>query len=541
MTTKHYDAVIIGAGHNGLVCSYYLARKGLSVCVLERSSVVGGAALTEEFHRDAAGGYRNSVAAYTVSLLQPKVIKDMELKKHGLDVVLRKVDNYLPLGTRKKDGYLLAGRDGLTLREIARHSEKDAQAYPRYEAALDGIVDLLKQFLLVAPPNMGGGLADVLSLLSAGNKMRKLSTATQRNLLDFFTKSATEILDQYFENDAVKALFGFDAIVGHFASPNEPGSAYVLLHHVFGEAAGVPGAWGHAIGGMGAITQAMQKACEVQGVDIILDAHVDEIITNKDKDIRVRVCGTTYMAKTVAASVHPQILYQNLINSDELPVDFRSRIKNYKSHSGTFRMNVALSELPKFKAAPTAKPESEDFLTSGIIIAPSLKYMDEAWLTAKDKGWSDEPIIEMLIPSTLDDTLAPKGKHVASLFCQQFAFNLPDGKKWETKREKVADHIIDTVNKYAPGFARSVLGRQVLSPLDIETKFGLIGGDIFHGRMSLDQLFSARPVLGYGAYRSPIKGLYMCGSGTHPGGGVTGAPGHNAAQVILKDRRFLSL
>jgi len=541
MTTKHYDAIVIGAGHNGLTCSYYLARKGLSVCVLERSAVVGGAALTEEFHHDASGGYRNSVAAYTVSLLQPKVINDMELKKHGLEVVLRKIDNYLPLGTKKKDGYLLAGRDGLTLREIARHSEKDAQAYPRYEAALDGIVDLLKQFLLVSPPNMGGGLADVLSLLSAGNKMRKLSTETQRDLLDFFTKSATEILDQYFENDVVKALFGFDAIVGHFASPNEPGSAYVLLHHVFGEAAGVPGAWGHAIGGMGAITQAMQRACEAQGVEIILDTPVDEIITNKDKNISVKCGDITYMAKTVASSVHPQILYQNLINPDELPTDFRTRIKNYKSHSGTFRMNVALDKLPKFKAAPTSTQESEVFLTSGIIIAPSLEYMDEAWLTAKDKGWSDEPIIEMLIPSTLDDTLAPKGKHVASLFCQQFAFDLPDGKKWEDEREKVADHIINTVDKYAPGFAGSVLGRQVLSPLDIETKFGLIGGDIFHGRMSLDQLFSARPILGYGAYRSPMKGVYMCGSGTHPGGGVTGAPGHNAAQVILKDKRLFSL
>jgi len=545
MTIKTYDAIIIGAGHNGLVCSYYLARKGLSVCVLERSSVVGGAALTEEFHHDASGGFRNSVAAYTVSLLQPKVIHDMELEKHGLDVVLRKIDNYLPLGTKKKDGYLLAGRDGLTLREIARHSEKDAEAYPRYEAALEGIVALLKQFLLVTPPNMGGGLADVLSLLSAGNKMRKLSTATQRDLMDFFTKSATEILGQYFENDVVKALFGFDAIVGHFASPNEPGSAYVLLHHVFGEAAGVPGAWGHAIGGMGAIPQAMRKACEEQGVEIVLDAHVDEIITNNGKKLRVRakVKGevTTYVAKTVASSVHPQILYQNLINSDELPADFRTRIKNYKSHSGTFRINVALSKLPKFTSAPTTKPESEYYLTSGIIIAPSLEYMDEAWLTAKAKGWSDAPIIEMLIPSTLDNTLAPKGKHVASLFCQQFAFDLPDGKKWDDVREQVADHIIGTVDKYAPGFAKSVLGRQVLSPLDIETKFGLIGGDIFHGRMSLDQLFSARPVLGYGAYRSPIKGLYMCGSGTHPGGGVTGAPGHNAAQVILKDRRKLFL
>ncbi|MCF6221854.1 MAG: NAD(P)/FAD-dependent oxidoreductase [Robiginitomaculum sp.] len=533
MTTKTYDAIIIGAGHNGLVCAYYLARKGLSVCVLERSNVVGGAAITEEFHSDTSGGFRNSVASYTVSLLQPKVIRDMQLEKFGLKVVLRKVDNFLPL---KKD-YLLAGRDGLTLREIARHSAKDALAYPRYQVALDGIVALLKQFLLVTPPNMGGGLADVLALLKAGNKMRKLSTETQRDLLDFFTKSATEILGQYFENDAVKALFGFDAIVGHFASPNEPGSAYVLLHHVFGEAAGVPGAWGHAIGGMGAITQAMRRACEGQGVEIVTECPVEQIICAKDKVSEVRTKQLLYKANLVISSVHPKILFEQLVDADDLPRDFKTRIKNYKSHSGTFRMNVALDKLPQFTNAPTRS----DYLTSGIIIAPSLEYMDEAWLTAKAKGWSEEPIIEMLIPSTLDDTLAPKGKHVASLFCQQFSYDLPDNLSWDDVSEQVADHIINTVDTYAPGFAKSVLGRQVLSPLDLERKFALIGGDIFHGRMSLDQLFSARPVLGHGAYRSPIKGLYMCGAGTHPGGGVTGAPGHNAAQVILKDRRFLSL
>ena len=493
---------------------------------------MGGAAITEEFHRDTSGGFRNSVASYTVSLLQPKIIKDMQLSKHGLEVVLRKVDNYLPL----ENDYLLAGRDGLTLSEIARHSERDVKAYPRYAAALDGIVDLLKQFLLVAPPNAGGGLADVLALLKAGNKMRKLSLQTQRDLLDFFTKSASEILEQYFENEGVKALFGFDAIVGHFASPHEPGSAYVLLHHVFGEAAGVPGAWGHAIGGMGAITQAMQKACEAQGVKIVTECPVKNIVANKGEVAEITTDKQNYKTSLVVSSVHPKILFEQLVDAEDLPADFRTRIKNYKSHSGTFRMNVALDKLPKF----TNAPKNKDYLTSGIVIAPNLEYMDEAWLSAKANGWSDAPIIEMLIPSTLDDTLAPKGKHVASLFCQQFSYDLPGKKTWDNCREEVADHIINTVDKHAPGFAKSVLSRQVLSPLDLERKFALIGGDIFHGRMSLDQLFSARPVLGHGAYRAPIKGLYMCGSGTHPGGGVTGAPGHNAAQVILKDRkRFL--
>lgn len=529
MTVKTYDAVIIGAGHNGLVCAFYLARKGLKTCILERSRVVGGAAITEEFYPE----FRNSVASYTVSLLQPKIINDMELKRHGLQVVLRKVDNYLPL----EDDYLLAGRGGLTVREIARHSTADAQAYPRYEKTLDDIVDCIRQFLLVCPPNAGGGLGDVLALLKSGNVMRKLSLETQRDMLDFFTKSATEILDQYFESDAVKALFGFDAIVGHFASPNEPGSAYVLLHHVFGEAAGVKGAWGHAIGGMGAITQAMRKACETQGIDIFTDTPVDEVLTQQAKTGTVKVGGVkaggvTYKAPIIAACVHPKILYETLIDGEALPADFRTHIKHYKSHSGTFRMNVALDRLPKFANAP----RGDDYLTSGIVIAPSLDYMDAAWLSAKAKGWSEAPIIEMLIPSTLDNTLAPQGKHVASLFCQQFDYNLPEGKTWDIARESVADHIIATVDNYAPGFAKSVLGRQVLSPLDLERKFALVGGDIFHGRMSLDQLFSARPVLGHGNYRAPIKGLYMCGAGTHPGGGVTGAPGHNAASIILKDR-----
>ncbi len=525
MSGKNYDAIIVGAGHNGLVCAFYLARKGLKTCVLERSSVVGGAAITEEFYPK----FRNSVASYTVSLLQPKVIREMDLTAYGLEVVLRKVDNFLPHG----DDYLLAGREGLTIKEIARHSLKDAEAYPRYENALNGIVDLLRQFLLVSPPNAGGGLADILAMLKAGRKMAKLPLETQRDLLDFFTKSATEILGQYFENDAVKALFGFDAVVGHFASPHEPGSAYVLLHHVFGEAAGVSGAWGHAIGGMGAITSAMQKVCVAQGVEILTDMPVDEILVQKNKAVGVKAKGEIYTAKTVAACVHPKILYENLVKAEDLPTDFNTRIANYKSHSGTFRMNVALDKLPNFINAPGGN----DYLTSGIIIAPSLAYMDAAWLSAKINGWSDAPIIEMLIPSTLDDTLAPKGKHVASLFCQQFSYELPHGKLWGDHREIVADHIIKTVDHYAPGFAASVLGRQVLSPRDLESKFALIGGDIFHGRMSLDQLFSARPVLGNGGYRAPVQGLYMCGSGTHPGGGVTGAPGHNAAQVILKDRK----
>ncbi len=521
----NYDAIIVGAGHNGLVCAFYLARAGLKVCILERSGVVGGAAITEEFHP----GFRNSVASYTVSLLQPKIIADMDLKSHGLEIVLREVDNFLPL----EEGYLLAGRDGLTASEIARFSQKDAAAYPAYEEALTRVVDCIRQLLLVAPPNAGGGLSDLLALIKLGGVVKKLSLETQNDLLDFFTRSAAEILERYFENETVKALFGFDAVVGHFASPYEPGSAYVLLHHVFGEVNGIKGAWGHAIGGMGSITQAMGRSCEALGVQIITDSPVSAITTTGEGLRRVATEDGAFDAPIVAACVHPKILVENLLSIDEVPENFRWRIANYKSHSGTFRMNVALDGLPKF----TQGPAGEAHLSAGIIIAPTLDYMDKAWASAREKGWSDAPVVEMLIPSVLDDTLAPSGRHVASLFCQQFAYDLPHGMDWENERERVAVHIIATVEKYAPGFTELVVGRQILSPRDLEEKFALVGGDIFHGRMSLDQLFSARPVLGTGAYRSPVKGVYLCGSGTHPGGGVTGAPGHNAAHAILKDRR----
>ncbi len=526
---KSFDAIIVGGGHNGLVCAFYLAKAGMKTCILERSNKVGGAAITEEFYP----GFFNSVASYTVSLLQPKIIDDMELERFGLKIVLRKIDNFLPLS----DGYLLAGRGGLTEKEIARHSKNDAANLGAYEAVLQRVVECIRQLVLVAPPNAGGGIGDLLALLKVGSIVNKLDVAAQGDLLDFFTKSAGEILEQYFENETVKALFGFDAVVGHFASPYEPGSAYVLLHHVFGETNGIKGAWGHAIGGMGSITQAMAKSCVAQGVEIFTDVVAEKITQENKKIKRVETTKGVFSAPIVSASVHPKILYEKLLDKHSVGEKTLKKISNYKSHSGTFRMNVALDRLPKFINAPSG----EDYLTAGIIVAPSLEYMDKAWLSARENGWSKKPVIEMLIPSTLDETLAPKGKYVASLFCQQFAFELPDGRKWEDERQIAADHIIASVEKYAPGFASSILGRQVLSPWDLQEKFALIGGDIFHGRMSLDQLFSARPMLGNGAYRTPVNGVYMCGAGTHPGGGVTGAPGHNAAKIILKDRHPFGL
>jgi phytoene dehydrogenase-like protein len=526
MATSETDVVVLGGGHNGLVCAFYLARAGLRVTVLERRHIVGGAAVTEEFHP----GFRNSTASYTVSLLNPRVIADMDLARHGLRVVLRKVANFLPLPGGDR---LLAG-DGLTRCEVARFSQKDADRLPEYERRLEVVAGVLRDWILRPPPNMtsSGWLSAVPDLLSAGALGRRaasLDVQGRRDLLDLFTKSAGDWLDGWFESDPIKALFGFDGVVGNYAGPYTPGSAYVLLHHVFGEVNGRRGAWGHAIGGMGAITQAMSKACAERGVDVRLDAPVAEVLTGGGRAVGVVTeTGDVVRARAVVSNLHPRLLFDRLVDPAVVPHDFRERMARYASGSGTFRMNVALSELPRF----TAMPEPGDHLTAGIIIAPSLAYMERAHASARLDGWSREPIVEMLIPSTLDDSLAPPGKHVASLFCQHVAPDLPDD-----DRETVADLMIETVDRWAPGFKASVLGRLALGPRDLERRFGLVGGDIFHGRLTLDQLFSARPVLGHADHRMPVPGLYLCGSGAHPGGGVTGAPGHNAAKAVLKDLR----
>ncbi|WP_426436181.1 phytoene desaturase family protein [Bradyrhizobium genosp. P] len=527
------DVVIIGAGHNGLTCAAYLAMAGLRVRVVERRKVVGGAAVTEEF----VPGFRNSVAAYTVSLLNPQIIADLKLADHGLGIVERRAQNFVPA----PDGsYLLTG-EGRTRESVARLSQRDAVEIDAFSRELEAIADVLRQFVLRAPPNVVegfgiGAVTEAFNALGSANMLRRLSLEQQRSLLDLFTRSAGEMLDERFESDLVKALFGFDAIVGNYASPYAAGSAYVMLHHAFGEVNGKKGVWGHAIGGMGAITQAMARAARGHGAEIATDAGVREVIVEKDRACGVILDnGETIRAKYVVSNVNPKLLYTRLVPEGALASEFLARISRWRNGSGTFRMNVALDALPSF----TALPGPGDHLTAGIIIAPSLGYMDRAWRDAHDFGWSRAPVVEVLIPSTLDDSLSPPGQHVASLFCQHVAPQLPDGKSWDDHREEVADLMIATVDRYAPGFAGSVVGRQILSPLDLERQFGLLGGDIFHGALTLNQLFSARPMLGHADYRGPLRGLYHCGSGAHPGGGVTGAPGHNAARVILGDHRAL--
>ena len=527
MTQKHFDAVIVGGGHNGLVCAFYLANAGLRVKVLERRNIVGGAAVTEEFHP----GFKNSTASYTVSLLNPSVIKDMKLKENGLEIIKRPISNFLPISD--SEFLKVGGSLEATQKQFRKFSYLDAEKLPEYYRRIENVADVLRDLTTKTPLNLKGGYLNIAKTIFDLVPIARKTNELQEDLFNLFTKSAKDFLDSWFENDHIKACFGFDSIVGNYASPETPGSAYVLLHHVFGEVDGEKGAWGHAVGGMGSITQIMKNVCQNKGVEISTNSSVEKIIieNNKAKGV-ILEDGSNILSDRVVSNLNPKLLFQRLVSKNDVDPEYLRKILNYKCGSGTFRMNVALSELPDFKCLP-GKDISEHH-KSGIVIAPSLSYMDQAYTDAKQFGWSRNPIVEMLIPSTVDSTLAPEGKHVASLFCQQFAPKLPEHKSWHDEKENAANTIIDTVNNFAPNFKDSILGKSILSPLDLEEKLGLLGGDIMHGVMSLDQMWAARPVFNYGDYKTPVKNLFLCGSGTHPGGGVTGLPGKNSSREILK-------
>ena len=523
------DVVIIGAGHNGLTCACYLAAAGLKVRVVERRHVVGGAAVTEEFHP----GFRNSTASYTVSLLNSQVIRDLKLAQHGLHIFERPFSNFVPLmdGRHLKFG----GDDTLTNSEVAKFSPRDAERLPGFYARLDRLADQLREWILQSPPNLGGSLVvqewrDVVAAAKLLLQIGRLPRQGQRDLVDVFTKSAGDWLDSWFESEPLKAVLAWDSIVGNYASPYAAGSAYVLLHHCFGEVNGKRGKWGHALGGMGAITQAMAAEARARGVRIDVEAPVARVLVESGRAAGVELdSGEVVRARAVAANVTPKLLYQKLVDSSELTSEFIEAINRTKYGSGTFRINVALSELPDFAALPGTLAQPHH--SSGIIFGPSLGYMDRAWHDAVALGFSREPVVEMLLPSVVDDSLAPAGAHVASLFCQHFS----PGGEWSTLKQGAVSAIFDVVQRHCPNFRASLLGYRALSPGDLEAEFGLTGGDIFHGQLSLDQLFSMRPVLGHARYRGPIERLYHCGSGAHPGGGVTGAPGHNAAQEMIRE------
>lgn len=534
MSRAASDTLIIGGGHNGLACAAYLAAAGQRVTVLEARDIVGGAAVTEEFHP----GFRNSSCSYTVSLLHPAVIAELRLAAHGLRIVERPMANFLPLPDG--DGFRFGGE--WTLPEVARFSRRDAERLPAWNEMLERVAAVLRALATEIPPNVSDRfvLADWLASWSVARKLKGLDMRGRRDLLELFTRSAGELLDDWFESAPLKAVLGWDSIVGNFASPYAPGSAYVLLHHVFGEVNGKPGAWGHAIGGMGAISEAIAAEARARGVEIRTGARVAKVLVRDGRVSGVALAdGTELPAARVVAGINPRLLYTRLFEPADLDPELLERFGRYRCGSGTFRINVALAELPDFRAAPGTHLQPHH--GSGILVGPSLEYFERAWMDARSRehnpGWAREPVVELVISSTLDDTLAPPGQHVASLFCQHVNPELDDGAGggWDAHRETFADLAIETVNRHAPNFAASVLGRRILSPLDLEREYGLLGGDIFHGALGLDQLFSARPLLGQADYRGAVPGLYLCGSGTHPGGGVTGLPGRNAARAILRD------
>ena len=488
--------------------------------------MVGGAAVTEEFHP----GFRNSVYSYSVSLLHPKVIRDLALELHGLEIMER------PAGTLSllnNDHLLLTRDDAQAHAEIARFSRRDADRMQAFESEIAEVALALRALAVQPPPNLGGGWGDLLTLLKAGRLFSKLSGQHQSVLVELMTKSLGDYLDMWFEGEALKGVLGLEGVIGNFAEPYQAGTAYVLLHHAFGEVKGRAGAWGIARGGMGAISESMASFARSQGARIETNCPVEKILTDKGRVRGVLTAdGRELTANTVAANVHPQTLLQKLLDESLLDDCDQRRIAAYRSHSATFRMNVALSELPRFSSM---QGQGEKHFMGAIEVSPSLEYIQQAYFDARTLGWSKAPVISMQVPSTQDDSLAPPGGHVASLFCQHFQRHLPDGRNWDEVKDTVADQVIATVDQYAPNFRASVVGRQIKSPLDIERDLGMIGGDIFHGALHLDQFYSMRPLPGHAAYKMPVKGVYLCGSGAHPGGGVSGLPGHNAARAILRD------
>lgn len=530
VSRETFDAIIVGGGHNGLTCAAYLSRAGMKVKVLEARHVIGGAAVTEEF----APGYRNSSCSYVVSLLNPKVIRDLELSKHGLEVIPRPCDGFFP----QPDGTsLMYGPDSADFkRQLDERCPGDAAGYERFDRDLTSLVPVFRELMLLTPPNLAGSIPDIVNAALTLNAARKLPTRERALLVDIMTASADDFLSRYFKDDAVKASFGYLAAVGSMVSPYAGGTAYILLDHVVGEANGVRGMWGHAKGGMGAISEAIARSAQAAGADIEPSAPVAEVIVERGAvQGVVTKDGHIYRARRVVSAIHPKLLFGKLIEAQHTPAEIREDIDDYVSISGTFRMNVALDALPDFTAIPGREKALHH--VGSILIAPSMRYLDQAYDDAKHGGWAKEPMIEMCIPTTLDDTLAPAGKHVASLFCQHFHPTLSEGRDWDDHRDEAADLILKTVDQYAPNFSRSVTARKLLSPKDLERDYGLVGGCIFHGSLKLNQVFSMRPAAGIASYRGHLEGLYLCSAGTHPGGGVSGVPGHNAAREILKDSK----
>ncbi|MBL9125262.1 MAG: NAD(P)/FAD-dependent oxidoreductase [Planctomycetaceae bacterium] len=538
--SAQYDAVVIGGGHNGLVAAAYLARAHKRVCVLERRKVLGGACTTEE----TWPGYKISTAAYVVSLFSPEIIRELRLPQYGLKILPRNPSSFTPLPDGRS---LLMGPDAaLNQREIAKFSRADAEAYPRYEALLERVAKALEPMLEQTAP-------DVLPLPAAWRKRgwgKRLRDAGQmwgmyRGLealgseipeaLELLTGAARPILDRWFEADALKATLATDAIIGAFLSISSPGSAYVLLHHVMGEAGGARGVWGYVQGGMGALSESIAQAARDLGVEIRREAEVTRIRTSRGRAAGVDLAdGTSLDAPIIASGVDPHWTFERFLAPEDLPDEFRSAVRRIDYASASAKINLALAEPPQFACLPTAGLGPQHHGT--MHIGPSLEYLERAYDDAKYGRPSSEPILEMTLPTSVDPALAPPGKHVMNIFVQYAPYRLAHG-NWDDAKEAFADRCIAKLAEYAPNVPGAILHRQIVSPLDLEREFRLTGGNIFQGAMTLGQLFLLRPVPGWADYRTPVGGLYLCGAAAHPGGGVMGICGRNAAREILRDHR----
>lgn len=524
---EKYDAVIIGAGHNGLVAACYLARAGRKVLVLERRELVGGCAITEE----VIPGYRFSRLAYVNSLFRPEIIRELKLKDYGFEMLPREPSSFTPFPGGE---HLFLGPDAeLNRREISKFSERDAEAYERYEAMLGRMVEVLEPTLDRAPPDpLSRRPGDLLSLFRLGLGARRLGKELYP-FLGMLAGSASRLLDEWFESEELKVTLATDAVIGAMASPRTPGTAYVLFHHVMGETDGARGVWGYVRGGMGALSEAIAAAARDLGVEIRTGCGVESILVEDGGSRGVRLAsGEELHADLVFSNAGPKITFLDLLPPDLLEESFRRSIEALDFSSATFKLNLALSELPDFTACPGREPGPQHRGT--IHISPSLGYIERAYNEARSGRPSTEPILECTIPSVLDPSLAPEGHHVMSMFVQYAPYELAEG-NWNELRDDFARTCIRLLDSYAPGFEKSVVGYDAISPLDMEREFALTGGNIFHGAMTPDQLFFQRPVGGWARYRTPLEGLYLCGAGAHPGGGVLGACGRNAARAALAD------
>jgi phytoene dehydrogenase-like protein len=520
-----YDIIVIGGGHNGLVNAAYLARAGKKVLVLERRYVLGGAAVTEEI----VPGFKFSVCSYVVSLLRPEIIRDLDLPRHGLEILpLDGTFTPMPNG----DHLWRVNDHGKTRREIARHSAVDAEAYEEFGKAMQQMCRFVKPILSMVPPDPSTlNPKELMKLLFIGRRFQHLSSDDKYNQVQLMTMSAADFLDQWFETDVLKATMSASGIIGTFLGVRSPGTAYVLLHHYMGEIDGAFRAWGFARGGTGAISNAIGEAAKEFGAEIRTRAPIAKILVKNGRAAGVVLQnGDELYADIVSSSVDPNLTFLKMVEPNELPGDFLDEVRRYKYRGSSGKVNLALDALPNF----TCMPGEGAHLRGAISISPAVDYMERAYDDAKYGKYSRRPYIDMVIPSLTDPSVAPPGKHVLSCFVQYAPYNIKEG-AWDEKREEFGNNVIDTVSEYAPNLKKIIVGKQVLTPLDIEREFGLTQGNIFQGELSLEQLFFLRPVPGWAKYRTPIKNLYMCGSATHPGGGIMGAPGRLAALEILKD------